>query len=248
MVAKKKRKRSGLGAGAIAGIVLGALLLLGGVGIGILAVSKKKSGNSDSIAAGDSNQGTNPDPKNPGINLSNVFEKKTPPPKGWVAYVSKYDNFRAYFPVEPKVEIEDLRGASRPRSMWESASAYKAHVELDMGRGQIWAPLVVEIDIYEYKSEAMWNQQRQVSDLLNPYPGSPAPSGEVRRVTLLGMPAQELRSRQVPTVNPWMVSRCLFVGLKQYNVQIGYLNGLDINPKSFLEDENAFFDNFELLR
>jgi hypothetical protein len=248
MAAKKKGKRSGLGPGAIAGIVLGALFLLGGVGIGILAVSKKKSGNTDSIAASGSDPGTNPDPKNAGTNLSNVFVKKTPPPKGWVEYVSKYDNFRAYFPVEPKVEIEDRRGASRPRSIWESASVYKAHVELDMGRGQTWAPLLVEIDIREYKSEAMWNQQRQVSDLFNPYPGRPEPGGEVRRVTLLGMPAQELRSRQVPTVNPWMVSRQLFVGLKQYNVQIGYLNGLDLNPKTFLEDENAFFDNFELLR
>jgi hypothetical protein len=248
MAAKKKRKRSGLGAGAIAGIVLCALFLLAGIGIVILAVSKKKSGTSDSIAVSGSVPGTNPDPKNPGTNLSNVFEKKTPPPKGWVEYVSKYDNFRAYFPVEPKVEIEDLRGASRPRSMWESASAYKANVKLDMGRGQTWTPLVVEIDIYEYKSEAIWNQQRQVSDLFNPYPGRPEIGGEVRRVTLLGMPAQELRSRQVPTVNPWMVSRELFVGLKQYNVQIGYLNGLDINPKTFLEDENAFFDNFELMR
>ena len=65
---------------------------------------------------------------------------------------------------------------------------------------------------------------------------------------MLGMPAQELRSQQLPTVNPWTISRHLFVGLKEYNVQIGYLHGLDINPKTYLEDENAFFDNFELLR
>jgi hypothetical protein len=246
MAAKKKRKQSGLGAGAIAGIVLGVLFLLVGVGIAIVVVSKKKSGNSDLIAASGGDPATNP--KNSGTNLSNVLVKKTPPPKGWVEHVSKYDNFRAYFPVQPKVVIEDRRGASRPASMWESASAYKAHVQLDIGRGQTWSPVFVEIDIYEYKSEAIWNQQRQVSDLFTPYPGRPEISGELRRVTLLGMPAQELRSQQLPTVNPWTISRHLFVGLKEYNVQIGYLHGLDINPKTYLEDENAFFDNFELLR
>ncbi len=251
---KRKRKKSGggLGAGAIVAIVLGGLLVLGGVGIGIYALSKKKEGNSDLVNNLSGDQSKNLDQgKNPSDVLSSVRVKKTPPPKGWVEYTSKYDNFKAYFPREPKVTIEVKRGSNQPAqkvngqmrvSPLDSSSFYSAHVLLDMGRGQEWAPLGIAIHVAEYKSEADWNQQRQVSDLFNPNVAKLLNrDGEARKASLLGMEAQELKSSH-------RTIRQLFVGLKHYAVTIEYLTGLDINPKDYLEDENAFFDNFELLK
>jgi hypothetical protein len=89
---KKRKKASGLPPAAIAGIVLGGLLVLGGMGYGIYALSSKdpKTGSDSNPGGGSNSQG------------------KPRVPVTWVEYKSEAEGFRASFPLEPKVS--DISG------------------------------------------------------------------------------------------------------------------------------------------
>ena len=79
---RPKREKSGLGAGAVAGIVCLSLLFLGGIGFGIYSLLK---------ATG------------VGSGKGGLFgTTKTEPPAGWKEYSYPADGFRAYFPAKPE--------------------------------------------------------------------------------------------------------------------------------------------------
>jgi hypothetical protein len=103
---KKKRKKGGLGAGAIVAIVMGGVLLLGGAGFGIHALTR--GSNPGGSNAGGSNMGG-----------SNVGGSKAPVPKGWVEFTSREDGFRAYLPARPGRDDYPDGG----KSWWRSTSS-----------------------------------------------------------------------------------------------------------------------------
>src|SRR5579872_2928584 len=97
---KKKKKAAGISPLVIAGIALGGLLVLGGVGYGVYALGfkdSKKNETSSSSGGGDSSGQTNT--SNSGSGSSSVA--KTPVPKGWVEFNQTGTGFKAYFPVKP---------------------------------------------------------------------------------------------------------------------------------------------------
>jgi hypothetical protein len=93
---KKKKKSGGLPPAAIAGIALGGVLLLGGIGYGVYALAFKDSNTANSKTTNSNSGGGGSD-----------TQAKASVPQGWVEFKKEGAGFKAYFPVKPK-EINSL--------------------------------------------------------------------------------------------------------------------------------------------
>jgi hypothetical protein len=93
----RRREQAGLSPAAVAGIVLGGLLILGAVGYGVYALAFKK-----------------PDEARSGGGSGGSDDSKPAGPPGWVEYTSEEDGFRAYFPSEPQARPRKLPNTKLP--------------------------------------------------------------------------------------------------------------------------------------
>lgn len=84
---KKKKQSGGLSPALLAGIVVGVLLLLGGVGYGVYALAFKKT---ETAAGSGGSGGGSGSSSNPNV------------PAGWIDYKPPFTGFKAYFPVTPE--------------------------------------------------------------------------------------------------------------------------------------------------
>jgi hypothetical protein len=105
---KKAKKSGGAFPLVVAGVVLVALLVAGGVGYGVYALALKK--NDDTAGTGGGGTG--------GGGIGGLF--RAPVPAGWVEHTSERDKFKAYFPKKPEVHanlsLDKFKGA-RPKSV-----------------------------------------------------------------------------------------------------------------------------------
>jgi len=217
---RRKRKSGGLSAGLIVAITLGGLLLLGGIGYGIYALTKK----SDSAGSGGGGGGRGGGDGGGGGSRASV-------PAGWVEHKSQKDKFKAYFPKEPLVRPLPYDARSKlpiPRS------------EMVYMYGKPTDDLFILLNVVQLQPNATQaDRDAQLTDFTKDHRG-----GE-RSVTWAGLPAKEYTSEKPgPDGTPrGSVGRQMVNGNTIYTAVI--LAGNGPPPPEVV---NGFFDNFELLR
>jgi hypothetical protein len=228
---RRQRKRAGMGAGVLAAIVLGSLLLLGGIGYGVYAL------------------------------LGGALAPKSAPPAGWKEYTYKDDNFKAYFPKEPQLlgtmqfgrGNNPFGGAGKPvgggnlfggggnpfggmpanidEYMPEAVSTYLA--------GDMFGDHVsINVQVMRYPSKV----PSQVRDGF----GADMPREARNMAKDLGVEIKSVRwlgERATEMTMPNGVTRCTVVGKAVYIATISGAGGKRAKP----EEEAGFFDNFQVL-
>jgi hypothetical protein len=217
----KRRARSG-GATAALGVVaaiLGVLVALGGIGYGIYAlVSKEGDTAKKDTSGGDTGGGLN-------TGGSGV---KAPVPTGWVLHTSTNGKFKAYFPKSPSDTTTSSNGLS-------------VNMVMTGGPRERLAVIVVGIPI---PPQAAGVNRDQLAEYMRQ--GIMQKQGKARvvsqrSVTWSGRPALEM-TLESSNKKALVVMRQLVTDTGMYFAFFACSTG----PSP--DEENGFFDNFELLK
>ena len=165
--------------------------------------------------------------------------RKAPPPSGWKQYSYEKDNFRAYFPQEPTADSAagfapfgalGFPGATVP----ESFTIYMPQ-KIDFNTPR---PVVLTF-VLRYTSPPTPAERQRMRDALlkNRNRGPREIKRDVRTVRWLGVDAEEVTSELAR-------GRIACVGTTLYVAEIASSAGGRVTA----EEENGFFDNFELLK
>ncbi|MCI0700244.1 MAG: zinc-ribbon domain-containing protein [Planctomycetia bacterium] len=171
------------------------------------------------------------------------FAKKTPVPEGWKEYSYPTDGFKAYFPKEPQVMTMTadgfpmggmgmggvgggggFPGTAEIREI-ESVSAYTC--------GQSADGIVVAVTIARFRNEVPKSMRDQLRHVRTMQHGE----FEFRSVRWLGFDAAEVTTKS-------SLMRIVYTDRLMIHVQITGGKGTRAKP----EEEEAFFDNFELTK
>jgi len=167
---------------------------------------------------------------------------KTAPPPGWKEFAYKNDNFKAYFPKEPRVLSQDVDGVGGRRG----GGAFPG---LDGGAvdsfttytcGDFNDPVHIQMQVVRFRSGVPSSVRDEMAGGLRDLQGLPGAAGagfESRSVRWLGEKATEITT-------PMGVMRIALTDKAVYWAVISGPNGSRAKP----DEEKGFFDNFELIK
>jgi hypothetical protein len=203
---KKKRKKGGMGAGVIAGIVLGGILVLGGLGYGIYAL----------VGGG----------------------SKAPVPAGWVEYTSDSDKFKAYFPEKP--ESNSFPAGQREEGI-ESISMHM----LDMKKS---TQRMVGVIVVKFKSGSTSAERDKAMEKMRKSfaEGGDGRASEPRSVKWAGQKASEIILEDIKSPGGKKAGGVVRYFATDTHAYVAILASEAGRLKP--EEENGFFDNFQLLK
>jgi hypothetical protein len=159
---------------------------------------------------------------------------RTPPPPGWQQYTFAQDHFKAYLPVEPNV----FRGMQPPGSPFLADRSSDFSTYFSSGSHYLCGAShtsIIGIKVYQLKPgvrlKGRWDTDMP--------PDGPLPMdmGDFRAITWFGTKAYQLSSKRE-------ASRYVLTDVGFFAVSITSRNGTRTTP----EEENGFFDNFELVK
>lgn len=172
-----------------------------------------------------------------------VFAKKTPVPPGWKEYSYPQDGFKAYFPSAPETLVNNHNpmrfgvppagagfGGAPELAEVESVSVYTCGDALFGGQP---GGVSVTVTVQRFRNGVPRSLRDNVGKVSNAKFGNM----QSRRIRWLGYDAGEL-------VVGNLVMRVVYTDSAQITVQLAGPNGARVTP----EEENGFFDNFQLLK
>ena len=193
---------------AIAGLAFVALCLIGGIGNGVYALVS---------------------PSGTGGIGKNVA--RPPLPAGWQDFSFPSDNFKAYFPIRPRVERP--QNAPDGRNDADHDTIYTVTMPGPTG-------LIISVTVTRFRSSLSPAAREQFLNTFTDQPGTTGTGDqkvETRAVIWLGENARE-------TATPQRLERLVVTERAAYTATIARKDG----RRAALEEENAFFESFALLK
>jgi hypothetical protein len=231
----RRRRRSGANPAAVAALVLGGMVLVAGVGVGVYVLVNKR-GETAAGKDGGGNTGGNTGDNLFGINVgggpgTDVARPRAPVPAGWVLHTSP-GMFRAYFPKHPGVgtnTTSSLPGASAtfvtsggPR---EDRAAIVIVLSFPPRAAGVNQDHIAEVFRQGMLQKQMQGQVRIVSQRSLTWSGRKA----------LEMTLESSNKKATVVYRQVVTDKCMYLAF--YSCKSG--------PSP--DEENGFFDNFEIL-